>query len=39
MKLHSAAVLNFEADYLEWYAHEPDPMAAYLADKAASTTE
>lgn len=34
VKLHSAAVLNFEADHLEWYAHEPDPMAAYLADKA-----
>ena len=34
VRLHSAAVLNFEADHLEWYAHEADPMAAYMADKA-----
>ncbi len=32
--LHSAAVLNVHADHLEWYAHEDDPMAAYVADKA-----
>jgi UDP-N-acetylmuramoylalanine--D-glutamate ligase len=32
--LHSAAVLNVHADHLEWYAHEADPMAAYVADKA-----
>jgi len=32
--LHSAAVLNIHADHLEWYAHEADPMAAYVADKA-----
>nr|NLI49554.1 UDP-N-acetylmuramoyl-L-alanine--D-glutamate ligase [Propionibacterium sp.] len=32
--LHSAAVLNIHPDHLEWYAHEPDPMAAYVADKA-----
>ena len=34
LRLHSAAVLNVHADHLEWYAHESDPMAAYLADKA-----
>lgn len=34
LQLHSAAVLNLHDDHLEWYAHEPDPMAAYLADKA-----
>lgn len=34
VKLHSAAVLNLEADHLEWYAHEADPMGAYKADKA-----
>lgn len=32
--LHSAAVLNVHPDHLEWYAHETDPMAAYVADKA-----
>ncbi len=32
--LHSAAVLNVHEDHLEWYAHEADPMAAYVADKA-----
>ena len=32
--LHSAAVLNLQADHLEWYAHEADPYAAYAADKA-----
>ena len=32
--LHSAAVLNLQADHLEWYAHEHDPYAAYAADKA-----
>ena len=32
--LHSAAVLNVHADHLQWYAHEADPMAAYVADKA-----
>ncbi len=32
--LHSAAVLNIHADHLEWYAHEADPMGAYIADKA-----
>ena len=32
--LHSAAVLNVHPDHLEWYAHEADPMAAYVADKA-----
>lgn len=34
LALHSAAVLNLEADHLEWYAHEPDPMGAYTKDKA-----
>ncbi len=34
LALHSAAVLNLQADHLEWYAHEADPYAAYAADKA-----
>lgn len=34
LQMHSAAVLNLEADHLEWYAHEDDPYAAYGADKA-----
>ena len=34
LALHSAAVLNLQADHLEWYAHEDDPYAAYAADKA-----
>ncbi len=34
LKLHSAAVLNLHPDHLEWYADDPDPMAAYAADKA-----
>ncbi|MGJ6981053.1 UDP-N-acetylmuramoyl-L-alanine--D-glutamate ligase [Aestuariimicrobium soli] len=34
LRLHSAAVLNLEADHLEWYAHADDPFAAYAADKA-----
>lgn len=34
LSLHSAAVLNLQQDHLEWYAHEPDPFAAYAADKA-----
>ncbi len=34
LALHSAAVLNLQADHLEWYAHEHDPYAAYAADKA-----
>ncbi|QIK72965.1 UDP-N-acetylmuramoyl-L-alanine--D-glutamate ligase [Propioniciclava coleopterorum] len=34
LALHSAAVLNLHPDHLEWYADEPDPMAAYTADKA-----
>lgn len=33
LALHSAAVLNLQADHLEWYAHEADPYAAYTADK------
>ncbi|CAI9399450.1 UDP-N-acetylmuramoylalanine--D-glutamate ligase [Aestuariimicrobium sp. T2.26MG-19.2B] len=34
LQMHSAAVLNLDADHLEWYAHEDDPYAAYAADKA-----
>ncbi len=34
LSLHSAAVLNLQADHLEWYAHLDDPMAGYRADKA-----
>ena len=34
LSLHSAAVLNLSPDHLQWYAGEPDPMAAYAADKA-----
>lgn len=34
VRMHSAAVLNLDADHLEWYAHEDDPYAAYAADKA-----
>ncbi|MFT3877275.1 MAG: UDP-N-acetylmuramoyl-L-alanine--D-glutamate ligase [Propioniciclava sp.] len=34
LRLHSAAVLNLQPDHLEWYAHNPDPFAAYAADKA-----
>ncbi len=32
--LWGAACTNLHADHLEWYAHEPDPMDAYAADKA-----
>lgn len=34
LRMHSAAVLNLQPDHLEWYAHTPDPYAAYAADKA-----
>lgn len=34
VQLHSAAVLNLDDDHMEWYAHEADPYAAYVADKA-----
>ncbi len=34
LSLHSAAVLNLAPDHLEWYADQPDPLAAYAADKA-----
>jgi UDP-N-acetylmuramoylalanine--D-glutamate ligase len=34
LSLHSAAVLNVAPDHLEWYADQPDPLAAYAADKA-----
>jgi UDP-N-acetylmuramoylalanine--D-glutamate ligase len=33
-RFHSAACLNLAPDHQEWYASEPDPMAAYAADKA-----
>jgi UDP-N-acetylmuramoylalanine--D-glutamate ligase len=33
-RFHSAACLNLAPDHQEWYAAEPDPMAAYAADKA-----
>ncbi|MFV0405730.1 MAG: UDP-N-acetylmuramoyl-L-alanine--D-glutamate ligase [Propioniciclava sp.] len=35
LALHSAVVLNVQPDHLEWYAHEGDPWAAYVGDKAA----
>ncbi len=34
LRMHSAVVLNLHPDHQEWYAHLPDPMAAYAADKA-----
>ncbi len=34
LRMHSSAVLNLQPDHLEWYAHTPDPFAAYAADKA-----